>query len=342
MDKENRPGHHVKKLPLGDQGEKSLELPDILRALNLIRINKESSANVQEDPVEGIPEPGSKSAHTSRIRKLQIGRYEIETTSSSPYPELDDKVPIIYVCEFCLKYMYLRKSYSYHLFHCKKRRPPGSLVYRKDAIHIYEVDGSKAKLYCQCLCLMAKLFLKNKETLYSPKLLFFYILCLKDKDGEHLVGYFSRDKKSKSNVNLNCILVLPPYMRKGYGKLLIALSYEISRKEGVIGGPKKPLSDVGSLCYLSYWGHILLEWLRHHTSPDRITIEELSKATGFVKEDVILTLKFMKIRTFYTDDHILYTTPSIIENRRKHANFKKPKLTIQKKCLVWKRATSRK
>uniref|UniRef100_B3P5T0 Histone acetyltransferase n=2 Tax=Drosophila erecta TaxID=7220 RepID=B3P5T0_DROER len=303
-------------------------------------ISKKDESKVQDDPVEGIQEHGSISENINIIRKLQFGRYEIETTFSSAYPEMDDKVPNIYVCEFCLKYMYLRTSYSYHLSDCKIRRPPGSLVYRKDDIHIYEVDGNKELLYCQFLCLMSKLFLENKETLYTPNLFLFYILCLKDKDGEHLVGYFSREKKSTPNINLNCIVVLPPYMRRGYGKLLIDLSYEISRKEGVIGGPKKPLSEVARLCYLSYWGHNLLELLRRHSSPALIAIEQLSETTGFLKKDIMLTLKFMKIATYYKDGCTMCTTPSIIENRRRLVKFKKPRLIIYRNCLAWKTTTA--
>jgi histone acetyltransferase MYST1 len=37
--------------------------------------------------------------------------------------------------------------------------------------------------------------------------------------------------------NVACILTLPPYQRKGYGKLLIAFSYELSKLEGVTGSP---------------------------------------------------------------------------------------------------------
>ena len=47
------------------------------------------------------------------------------------------------------------------------------------------------------------------------------------------MGYFSKEKESPDGNNVACILTLPPYQRKGYGKLLIAFSYELSKLEQV-------------------------------------------------------------------------------------------------------------
>ena len=49
------------------------------------------------------------------IDKIQIGKYEIDTWYFSPYPEEYGKQPKLWICEFCLKYMRLEKSYRYHL-----------------------------------------------------------------------------------------------------------------------------------------------------------------------------------------------------------------------------------
>lgn len=80
------------------------------------------------------------------------------------------------------------------------------------------------QLYCQNLCLLAKLFLDHKTLFFDVEPFLFYVLCECDQYGAQVVGYFSKEKESLDNYNVACILTLPPFQRKGYGTFLIAFS----------------------------------------------------------------------------------------------------------------------
>lgn len=75
---------------------------------------------------------------------------------------------------------------------CDLLRPPANEIYRKDDLSVFEVDGNASKIYCQNLCLLAKLFLDHKTLYYDVEPFLFYVLTLNDEYGSHLVGYFSK------------------------------------------------------------------------------------------------------------------------------------------------------
>uniref|UniRef100_W8BV69 Histone acetyltransferase n=1 Tax=Ceratitis capitata TaxID=7213 RepID=W8BV69_CERCA len=267
------------------------------------------------------------------IDKLRIGRFEIDTWYFSPYPEEYGKVGTLYVCEYCLKYMRFQKTYRYHASECTQRQPPGNEIYRKGTISIFEIDGKEHKLYCQILCLMAKLFLDHKTLYYDVEPFYFYVLCEIDKRGAHIVGYFSKEKESPEN-NVACILILPPYQRKGYGKLLIAFSYELSRREGVVGSPEKPLSDLGRLSYRSFWAYTLLELMKECRTTTQ-SIKELSELSGITQEDIIYTLQSMKMVKYWKGQHVICVTPKTVMEHLQLPQFKKPTLTVDPAYLRW-------
>ena len=75
---------------------------------------------------------------------------------------------------------------------CTWRHPPGREIYRCGKTSVFEVDGEQHKVYCQSLCLMAKLFLENKTLYFAVEPFLFYVMTEYDSRGCHMIGYFSK------------------------------------------------------------------------------------------------------------------------------------------------------
>ncbi|OMH85979.1 Histone acetyltransferase KAT7 [Zancudomyces culisetae] len=189
----------------------------------------------------------------------------------------------------------------------------------KKKISIFEVDGSKNKLYCQNLCLLGKIFLDTKTLYYDVEPFLFYVLTEYDEYGYHLCGYFSKEKKSLAGYNLSCIAVLPTKQRLGYGKLLIDFSYLLSQREHVYtGSPEKPLSDLGLLSYRSYWQSKIYPLLiKLYDVGAEVSIDEICKFTAISPDDIISTLQ---------TDHVIHPNvrfqppPSLAANADSNSN----------------------
>ncbi|KAL0085880.1 acyl-CoA N-acyltransferase [Phycomyces blakesleeanus] len=231
------------------------------------------------------------------VDKVLYGIYEIGAWYYSPYPsEFGAFLDRLYICEHCLNYTNKEAQLKIHKMTCKKRRLPGKVIYQDGTLKIYEVDGREQKLFCQNLCLMAKLFVDHKTLYYDTEGFKFYILTEQIKQSDIMVGYFSKEKLSYDNYNLACIMVLPTHQRKGYGRLLIELSYELSKKEGVVGSPEKPLSSLGALGYKSYWASTLVAFLSEFCG--QLSISDISKKTCIHEEDIISTLTQLGLLTY--------------------------------------------
>jgi len=266
---------------------------------------KEKLAQSEETPARS-----KASGQPSKIKCINFGLYEIDTWHAAPYPEEYSRNKHLYICEFCLKYMSSDYVAWRHKLKCSAKHPPGDEIYRskitnpetgvETTLSFFEVDGRRNPLYCQNLCLLAKLFLGSKTLYYDVEPFLFYIMTENDNFGCHFVGYFSKEKRglgppppmnphtsfdesqgaqvnggadaepeqngvnavlTNPGNNVSCILVLPVHMRRGFGRVLIEFSYLLTKVEGRTGSPEKPLSDMGLVSYRSYWRTVLCRLL---------------------------------------------------------------------------------
>ncbi|KAK7322481.1 hypothetical protein VNO77_25862 [Canavalia gladiata] len=303
-----------------------------------LKMTRHQKRKIDETHVEGHEELDAASLReheeftkVKNIATIELGRYEIETWYFSPFPPEYNDCLKLYFCEFCLNFMKRKEQLQRHMRKCDLKHPPGDEIYRSGTLSMFEVDGKKNKVYGQNLCYLAKLFLDHKTLYYDVDLFLFYVLCECDDRGCHMVGYFSKEKHSEESYNLACILTLPPYQRKGYGKFLIAFSYELSKKEGKVGTPERPLSDLGLLSYRGYWTRVLLDILKKHKG--NISIKELSDMTAIKAEDILTTLQTLELIQYRKGQHVICADPKVLDRHLKAAGRGGLEVDVSK--LIW-------
>ncbi|GBP58581.1 hypothetical protein EVAR_40864_1 [Eumeta japonica] len=268
---------------------------------------------------------------------IEFGQWEIETWYSSPFPQEYARLPKLFLCEFCLKYAKSRAVLLRHLDKCMWRHPPATEIYRCGDISVFEVDGNANKIYCQNLCLLAKLFLDHKTLYYDVEPFLFYVLTKNDSKGCHLVGYFSKEKHCQQKYNVSCIMTMPQYQRQGYGRFLIHFSYLLSKEEGQPGTPEKPLSDLGRVSYHAYWKSVILEYL-HEYRDKPVLIEDIACTTGMHAHDIAITFQLLGfVKCIPHNDNVKLGL--CIDWNKVDSHIKKlksrPRLEIDPECLRW-------
>ncbi|XP_036428074.1 histone acetyltransferase KAT7 isoform X1 [Colossoma macropomum] len=298
-----------------------------------LELFRKAQARASED-LEKLRMQGQITEGSNMIKTIVFGRYELDTWYHSPYPEEYARLGRLYVCEFCLKYMKSQTILRRHMAKCVWKHPPGDEVYRKGAISVFEVDGKKNKIYCQNLCLLAKLFLDHKTLYYDVEPFLFYVMTEADNTGCHLVGYFSKEKNSFLNYNVSCILTMPQYMRQGYGKMLIDFSYLLSKVEEKVGSPERPLSDLGLISYRSYWKEVLLRYMYNFQGKE-ISIKEISQETAVNPVDIVSTLQSLQMLKYWKGKHLVLKRQDLIDEWKAKETKRGTNKTIDPGSLKW-------
>lgn len=80
----------------------------------------------------------------------------------------------------------------------------------------------------------------------------------------------------------------------------MSASYELSRHDGVLGGPETPLSELGAKAYTAFWGARLARSILalpekgpNHKSKRKVSVGQLSDRTFIAPKDIVATLKGM-------------------------------------------------
>jgi len=278
----------------------------------------------REEEVEKLRTSGSMTqnpteiARIRNINKVQFGEWDLIPWYFSPYPEALNECDMVYICEFCLCYRGDLKAFARHRQKCTLQHPPGNEIYRDEYVSFFEIDGRRQRTWCRNLCLLSKMFLDHKTLYYDVDPFLFYVMTRVDDKGHHVVGYFSKEKESAEGYNVACILTLPQYQRKGYGRLLIQFSYELSKIEGKLGSPEKPLSDLGLLSYRQYWSENIVEMLLEiNEHGEGCTMEQISNSLAMTIKDVEHTLQFLRLLVYHRGQHKIVLPDKLIEQREK-------------------------
>ncbi|PKI83611.1 histone acetyltransferase [Malassezia vespertilionis] len=292
----------------------------------------------KEKEVEKLRTSGSMtqcSNEVSRVKNLnmiQMGKHQVESWYFSPYPVEYAHSECLYLCEMCLSYFPSEYLLSRHRRKCAMLYPPGNEIYRSEDISFFEIDGRRQKTWCRNLCLLSKCFLDHKTLYYDVDPFMYYVMCQRDNAGCHMIGYFSKEKESAEGYNVACILTLPQHQRSGFGRLLIEFSYELSKREGKLGSPEKPLSDLGLLGYRAYWTETIVDLLLK--TEDEISIDDIASKTSILHADVLQTLQALNMLKQYQGKHYLVLSDAVMEKHERQT--KKKRRRIQPEQLNWK------
>ena len=265
------------------------------------------------------------------VESIELGKHTMDVWYFSPLPAEYNGYKKLYFCEYDLEFFVTRDQMVNHLKKARILHPPGNEIYRHNGVSMFEVDGDEATQYCRNLCVLAKMFLDHKSVDCCINDFLYYVMCAYDERGAHIVGYFSKEKIPTRKHNLSCILAIPAYQRRGYGKFLVSFSYELSKIEKKVGTPETPLSDMGQVTYNGYWTRVLCTILQEATGS--ISIKQLSDMTMFTEEDITITLKRLDLIRYIKGQPVIWAPMEKLAEHLKSCGSQG--LPVEAKKIIW-------
>ncbi|CAL9199204.1 unnamed protein product [Musa hybrid cultivar] len=114
-------------------------------------------------------------------------------------------------------------------------------------------------------------------------------------------------------------------------KLPIFPSCILSKEEGKVGTPERPLSDLGLLSYRGYWTRVLLDIFKKHKG--NISIKELSDMTAIKPDDILSTLQNLDLIQYRKGQHVIYAVLKVLDCHLKAAGRGGLEVDVSK--LIW-------
>jgi hypothetical protein len=128
---------------------------------------------------------------------------------------------------------------------------------------------------------------------------------------------------------------------------------QLSRKEGKVGTPERPLSDLGMVSYRSYWSHVLLSILQSHRGA--ISIKQLSEMSAIKTDDIISTLQVgpvalehsssmtqfaalwqaLNLIKYWKGQHMISVSPRVIQEHFGNQTSRPNQLQVDSQLLHW-------
>jgi histone acetyltransferase MYST1 len=285
---------------------------------------KSSCRSIAKKHPFGIPRPPT----TARII---FGGHSIDCWYFSPYPPSLSNSTTLFVCDFCAMPFGSKDCYIGHDHGLGGRSPPGREIYSNGPLVVFEVSPRDSNHFCRCLVLLGQLFTEtfSENCFISMRYSHFYVLCLTDESGAHIIGYFSRITEWRDPTIISRVVVLPPFQRQGFGTLMIAIAYEIARREGITGGPAHPLGDLGQIAFSAFWAAAVCAALAEHGNEIE-SASDIADLTGIAIDDVRETLADLGLAPGDP-------SPDTIREFVRAGRVKRMRIPFKSKLLEWDR-----